>query len=241
MSKIAITENEFFLILQRESHPRYEASEPEHVENYKSYNEIIRVYVTDKETDDLYSLEAMRHHELGYVLADIQGGDFYIDSDKEELYTSDGKLLADIPPEPVPEKTRQDIYDEMKENDELTIPKDMEHIYSLVSLEELKELIVALIPFVGRNKTVSGSLFINLSKVYFGIAFENKIEVDHMRAVIQRDMREFKKDKKARTESHFIKHYTAMYTLKIDGFVDVEIGGKMVKINKKELDNIQKI
>lgn len=117
----------------------------------------------------------------------------------------------------------------------------MEHIYSLVSLEELKELIVALIPFVGRNKTVSGSLFINLSKVYFGIAFENKIEVDHMRAVIQRDMREFKKDKKARTESHFIKHYTAMYTLKIDGFVDVEIGGKMVKINKKELDNIQKI
>lgn len=241
MSKIAITENEFFLILERESHPRYEASQPEHVENYKAYNEIIRVDVTDLETKEVYSLEAMRHHELGYVLADIQGGDFYIDSDKEELYTSDGKLLADIPPEPVPEKTRQDFYDEMKENNELTIPKNMEHVYSLVSLEELKELIVALIPFVGKNKKVKFSLFDNLSKVYFNIAFENKIEVDHMRAIIQRDMEEFKKDKKARTESHFIKHYTAMYNLEIDGFVEVEIGGKMVKINKKELDNIQKI
>jgi hypothetical protein len=199
------------------------------------------VDVTDLETKEVYSLEAMRHHELGYVLADIQGGDFYIDSDKEELYTSDGKLLADIPPEPVPEKTRQDFYDEMKENNELTIPKDMEHIYSLVSLEELKELIVALIPFVGKNKKVKFSLFDNLSKVYFNIAFENKIEVDHMRAIIQRDMEEFKKDKKARTESHFVNHYNAMYQFEKNGFIEVEIGGQMIKINKKELDNIQKI
>ena len=241
MSKIAITENEFFLILAHESHPRYQASEPEHVENYKAYNEIIRVDVTDLETKEVYSLEAMRHHELGYVLADIQGCDFYIDSDKEELYTSDGKLLSDIPPEPVPEKTRHDIYDEMKANNELTIPEKMEDVYSLVSLEELKKLITTMIPFIGNKKKVEGHSFMDLANTYFSISFENKIEADYMRSVIQKDMEEFKKSKKVLTLSRFIKHYTAMHNLESNGFIEVEIGGKMVKINKKELDNIQKI
>lgn len=241
MSKIALTKNEFNLILKKESHPVYIAEDDYEIIEEQSGCDILRRYnVINNETKEVHIIEVVYNSSYGDFQDEPQDGDFYIDPNKEDIYNSLGELLREKEPEPelTPLDVMLNTYNDMKEKGVLK-ETDLNGLLALLSEKEIENIYGTIydLTVTNKNSATWSDVTSFQHEIIYPIAVKYSLNVDYLWQNTWHDAINYKE----KAKSSFLKHYLLNKEMVNYGGLMVQIDGREVFIKNKDLEMIRSL
>jgi hypothetical protein len=249
MSKIALTKNEFNLILKKESHPVYIAEDDYEIVEEQSGCDLLRRYnIINDETKEVHIMDVVYNSSYGDFQDEPQDGDFYIDPDKEDIYDSLGELLSEKEPEPEPEPelTPLDImfntYNDMKDKGVLK-ETDLNGLLALLSEKEIEDIYGTIyeLTVTKKDSATWADVTAFQHEIIYPTAIKYSLNADYLWRHTWHDAINYKEKAKYSRKASFLKHYLLNKERANYGGLMVQIDGREVFIKNKELEMIRSL
>lgn len=248
--KIAITKNEFNLILKKQNHPVFllDDDSQEIIEKQSGSDILYRYKIKDISTNKEYFMEVVFNSSYEDFHDEPQGGDFYIDKEKKDSYDKHGNPLTEknnIEEKKEnlnPTQTIINQYNQLKEKD-LIQSCDLNLVLKTFTTDEIVTVFgMAFDIVVVNKKTSTFADCTNFQNEFIRpLALKYQFNLQDLFHVTWQGVISYAKVNKIRSKNIAIQHYLLNKEILDTGGLTLNINKKDVFFDKATLNVIKKL